>query len=166
MAVSTTCLSIDLSRATASAICKSSSRLAATVLAIFVSWIFLTCRALTRFQIFLNEFVGKNQLRFHHAAEGKLDTLILCGDDDIVAIKAVETAAETLAAIERRGEFDPGFVALPAGEIADPRQRPVDPRRGNLDLVIAFDGILGFDEIEHGVRKLTAAFHIHAAVGA
>ena len=29
--------------------------------------------------------------------EGKLDTLILCGDDDIVAVKAFEAAAEPLA---------------------------------------------------------------------
>ena len=46
-----------------------------------------------------------------------------------------------------------------------PRQRPVDAGRGNFDLVIAFDRVFGFDEIQQRMGKLAAAFHIHAAVG-
>ena len=65
-----------------------------------------------------------------------------------------QLAAKALAARRmRRGEFDLGLMAGPAGEIGEPGQRPVDAGRGDFDLVIAFDRILGLDEIEQRVAK-------------
>ncbi len=112
----------------------------------------------------MDEFVSENQFRLQDGAEGKLDTLILRIDDDVIAVQPFEAAAKTLAPVEGRGEFDLGLMALPAGEIADPRERTIDPGRGDFDLVISLDGVLGFDEIEQRVRKLGAPFHIHAAI--
>src|ERR1700742_1220725 len=139
---------MDLSRATASAICRSSSRLAEIALAISLS---PKLGALTRLQISLNEFVCQNQLRFRYRAKRELYAAALRRDDDIVAVQSLQPALEPFAVAggrgERRMEFDLGFMSLPAREIGKSGQGPVDAGRGHFDLVLAFDGILGFDEI-------------------
>ena len=58
--------------------------------------------AFARLQIFLNELVGKNQLRFQHGAKRELYALALRRDDDIIAVQAFQPAAKALAAVERR----------------------------------------------------------------
>src|SRR5215469_4791077 len=105
---------MDLSRATASAICRSSSRLAEIALAMSLS---PKLGALARLQICLNEFVGENQLRIRHGAKRELYATALRRDDDIIAVQPFQPAPEALASVERRGEFDLGLVPFPAGEI-------------------------------------------------
>src|SRR5215469_18839188 len=120
---------MDLSRATASAICRSSSRLAEIALAISLS---PKLGALARLQICLNEPVGKNQLRFQHGAKRELYAAALRRDDDIIAVEPFQPAAKALAPVQGRMEFDLGLVPLPAGEIGKPGQRPVDAGRGDF----------------------------------
>src|SRR5262249_12841016 len=160
IAVKTTDLSMDLSRATASAICRSSSRLAEIALAMSLS---PKLGALARLQICLNELVGEYQLRLQHGAKRELYATALRRDDDIIAVTSFQPAAEALAPIQRRMKLDFGLMPLPAGEVGKPGQGPVDAGRRHFDLVIAFDGVLSLDEIEQGMGQRGAAFHIHAA---
>src|SRR3569623_1697437 len=119
-AVSTTCLSIDLSRATASANCNSSKRFAEIAPAILL----LLFGPLAGHQIFVDELVGVIEFRVEQAAKRKLDVVIAQAggaDHDIGAIQAQKDGAEALALAARRGDhrrqFDLGFVARPACEV-------------------------------------------------
>src|SRR3569623_1794979 len=121
IAVSTTCLSIDLSRATASAICNCSKLFAEIAQAILLLLIFGPFAGL---QIFVDELVGENEFRVEQAAKRKLDVVIAkagVADHDIGAIQAQKDGAEALALAARRGDhrrqFDLGFVARPACEV-------------------------------------------------
>src|ERR1700733_1217663 len=112
---------MDLSRATASAICRSSSRLAATVLAIIFSWNLLSCRsrfrgrsgAFSRLQIFVDELIGENEFRIGQTAKRKLDVGIVGPDHHIGTVQPQHHRAETLAAFDGRMELDLGFMAGP-----------------------------------------------------
>src|SRR5438045_2777535 len=126
---------MDLSRATASAICKSSSRLAATVLAISVS----SLGPFSGLQIFVDELVGENEFRVGDGAKRKFDVAVVGADHDIGTVQPQQDAAKPLApfvrvavanAFDGKREFDLGLVAGPAREIHRPGQRPVDPGRG------------------------------------
>src|SRR3954469_12392534 len=90
---------MDLSRATASAICNSSSRLAATVPAILL----LLLRVVARLQVFVDELVGEHELGVGDGAEGESDLgiAIFCirrADYDVLAIQAEQGAAKPAAA--------------------------------------------------------------------
>src|SRR5689334_19538126 len=117
---------MDLSRATASAICKSSSRLAATVDAISVSYVF---GALSRLQIFVDELVGENEFRVCYGAKRKFDIGIIGPERDVLAVQPQQRAAESFAPINWKSELDLGFMAGPAGKIHQAGQRAVDTGR-------------------------------------
>src|ERR1700722_10789659 len=127
IACSTTDLSMDLSRATASAICKSSVLLAAIAAMICVS----RSRArFARLQVFFNQPVGKHEFGFGDAAVRKCKSPTFDFDDDAAAVQAQQQTLETLSpAGIWRHEFDFRFVPGPAREINEARQRPIDPRR-------------------------------------
>src|SRR5215469_15408367 len=125
IAVSTTCLSMDLSRATASAICRSSSRLAATVLAMD----FLLCvKRVARLQIFVDELVGKDEFRVGDGAKRKSGLAVVGADRHILAVQPQKHAAKPPAAFDGRMEFDLCLMAGPASEIHQSGERPVDAR--------------------------------------
>ncbi len=111
----------------------------------------------------------ENELRFQDGGEGKLDTGIVEGQDYVAAIQTFQPALEAFAFAhrrgQRRGQFHLGVMTAPTGEVRQPGQRPVDAGRRHFDFIIAFDRILGFDEVEHRMRQDGAAFDIHAAVG-
>src|SRR5690242_2592178 len=129
MAASTTCLSIDLSRATESAICKSSSLLAAMPGVAILSLLFALLFA--RLQIFGDQLVGEDKLGFGDLPKRKLVAGALRLDDDFGAVEAEQGGAEALAPVDRRSEFDFRLMAGPTGEIGETRQRPVDAGRRN-----------------------------------
>src|SRR5258708_1490841 len=125
---------MDLSRATASAICKSSSRFAATVPAILVSWFFTRGAGL---RVFVDKLVGKNEFRVGDGVKWKLDVAVIRPDHDILAVQPQQGGAKAFAgfclvalafanALDGRVEFDLGFMARPAGEIHRPGQRAVN----------------------------------------
>src|SRR6185503_3100663 len=98
----TTALSIDFSRATASAICKSSSLLAATPVAIIHSismrssrFAFFAC-----LQTFLNQAVGQQQFRLVHIRDRKPHAAIfvrICDiHNNIIAFEADQQSLEAL----------------------------------------------------------------------
>src|SRR6185437_671963 len=163
IAVMTTCLSIDLSRATASAICRSSVRLAAMEAMTFLS---LRTGALARLQIFGDERVAQHQLGFRDAAERDRDALTLAFDRDVLSVDAQQQAAEPLAPIDGRMKFQLGLVAGPACEVGQPGQRPVDAGRGHFQLEIAAHRVLALDEVEQSAAQLRAILDIHGAIGA
>src|SRR5207244_10574620 len=78
--------SIAFSRATASAICSSSSLLALTVA--IVSLLALILFALA--QRFRNECVGENEARFHHVIDPQQNILCVTADACTFAFRAVE----------------------------------------------------------------------------
>src|SRR5579884_3066023 len=110
IACSTTDLSIDLSRATASAICKSSVLLAAMAAMIFS----LSVR-FARFQIFLDERVRQNELGFGNGAERKGEARSFRFNGHVAAVEPQKLSPEALSAgCVRRHQFDAGFVSGPA----------------------------------------------------
>ena len=127
---------------------------------------FSTLARFSRLQIFVDQLVGENELGFRHRAKGKSDTLaVAISMHHIGAVQAEQRARETLAAFDvRRGEFDLRFVPRPAGEIGQPRQRPVDAWRGHFEQIFALDRILTLEKIGQCPRKRGAILHIHCAV--
>src|SRR6185436_1092380 len=112
----TTALSIDFSRATASAICSSSSLLAATPVAILHSisvrnlrFAFLTC-----LQTFLDQAIGQHQLRLRHFGEWKFHApslVRLCDiHNHVGALEPDKQSLETPAALESMCELDTRLV--------------------------------------------------------
>src|SRR5579883_1851013 len=136
MAPSTILRSIAFSRATASAICSSSSLLALTV----------AMSRLLAFSLFAppqrfdDERIGKHQARFRHVVDRQqhVDGLFsgfAAAQADTIALNAAEFAAKPAPAIDRNLHLDMRDVAGIAIEIGAPHQRPIDPRRGNLQSV-------------------------------
>ncbi len=88
-------------------------------------------------------------------------------DHDVIAVETEQKALETLAAVRAgRGQFEPGLMAGPAGVIGDAGQRPVDARRGDLQIVVALDRVLDIEELGDGTAEAGAIIDIHRAVGA
>ena len=88
-------------------------------------------------------------------------------EHDVIAVEAQKHALEAPASAGIGGdELEFRFVTRPAGEIGDPRQRPVDSRRGHFQNIFAFQWILGVEEFGKGARQLGAILHIHLSVGA
>ena len=145
--------SIDFSRATASAICNSSSRFALIPACAILVYPPLQCnqsaascgrlvRALLLGapQRLANELVRQHQTRLGDERDRQADDLPaqlieLDLDAHLVAFDALEHAAKPLAALDRLLHLDLGLVARPVLEIGWPHQRPVDARRGNLERV-------------------------------
>ena len=67
---------------------------------------------------------------------------VLAGEMDRIAFAGpAKRSGELLAAAQRLGERDAGLMALPIVIIGEPCQRPVDPRRADLETVAALDRI-------------------------
>src|SRR5260370_9210341 len=123
IAPSTILRSIAFSRATASAICSSSSLLALTVA--IVSLLALILFALA--QRFRNERVGENEARFHHVIDPQQNVLCcVTTDARAFAFGAVAFAAEPFAAIARALPFDLSDVPGIALEVGSAYQEPID----------------------------------------
>src|SRR5262245_55827232 len=100
---------MDLSRATASAICNNSSRLAATALAITFSFL----SALARLQSLVDELVGEYQFRVGDGAKREFDVAIVGTDHHIRSVQPQQGAAKALASFDRKREFDLGLMPGP-----------------------------------------------------
>jgi hypothetical protein len=74
-------------------------------------------------------------------------------------------ATDFANAPDRKRQFDLGLVAGKARKIHQPGEWSVDARRGDFQLIVAFDRVFRLDEIEQHTREGGAAFHVHAAVG-
>src|SRR5260370_6559918 len=123
IAPSTILRSIAFSRATASAICSSSSLLALTVA--IVSLLALILFALA--QRFRNERVGENEARFHHVIDPQQNVLChVTTDACTFAFGAVEFAAESFAAIDQDLHFDLSNETGIALEVGSAHQGPID----------------------------------------
>src|SRR5579864_5256228 len=163
IACSTTDLSIDLSRATASAICSNSVRLAAMA----AMSVLLSARVLARFQIFFDEFVGEHELGFCNVGVRKCKTRPFDLKDDVGAVQSQKPAFETLAPVSAgRLQFDLRFVPGPTREIGQPRQRTVDAGRRYFEHVLALDRVFPLEKAGESARQRGAIFDIHRAVGA
>src|ERR1700733_2218430 len=115
IACSTTDLSMDLSRATASAICSNSVRLAAmaAISTFSCSRVRLAC-----FQIFLNQLLGQNEFCFGDAAKRKSAARSVHFHDHIVAVEPEKQASETLPALGIWcDKLDLRIVTCPPGKI-------------------------------------------------
>src|ERR1051326_7310913 len=157
MAVSTILRSIAFSRATASAICNSSSLLALTV-AMSVSLVLrrppyisrrgiefgFAALAVAAFAaaLFLfappqrlgNQRIGQHEPRFGHVVDaqqnvGRLGSRGRVAQPCAFAFGAVEFAAKAAAALDRRRHLDMRKMPGIAVEIGAPHQRPVDAGR-------------------------------------
>src|SRR5437588_2465237 len=134
--------SIAFSRATASAICSSSSLLALTVA--IVSLLALILFALA--QRFRNERVGENEARFHHVIDPQQNILCVTADACTFAFGAVEFAADSFAAIDRDLHLDLSDVPGIALEVGSAHQGPIDARRRNFQPIRTFDGISDIED--------------------
>src|SRR5580693_9605413 len=132
MAPSTILRSIAFSRATASAICSSSSLLALTVAIGRLLALILFALA----QRFGNERVGEHKLCFHHVVDPQQRIACRVATDvRVFAIGAVKFAAKSSAALDRRLHLDLGNVPGIAVEIGTAHQGAIDPGRGNFQSV-------------------------------
>src|SRR4051812_49109644 len=155
MASSTTDLSIDFSRATASAICSNSSLFALTAISAMsiapVFWLIVVlgpcplaairhgsaAHALARR---FDQRVGQHELRLDDVGKGKADQHLVRAAFGIVDIEphlaigeAFEHSAEFLAPCQRRGQLDLGLMAGPILEVFRPDQRTINAGRGKLE---------------------------------
>src|SRR4029077_7736772 len=162
IAPSTILRSIAFSRATASAICSSSSLLALTVA--IVSLLALILFALA--QRFRDERVGENEPRFHHVIDPQQN--VLCRVTMYArtfAFGAVEFAAESFGAVDRVLHFDLGDVADIAREVGPAPQGPIDPRRRDFQPIRTFDGIGDIEDRRQRARDGFAILDTHRPVG-
>ena len=167
MAWMTILRSIDFSRATASAICSSSSRLAlipARAMASMLLPFSLRLRGLVGAsepsargvlrsllgarQRFANKLVRQHQLGIaQSSATGQPDDLPARSGRDRPRCeprrpRTLEHAPEALASRHRLRELDLGFVAQPSPRNRRPDQRPVDAGRGDLEPISAGNRIV------------------------
>src|SRR3989338_665060 len=171
----TTSRSIDFSRATASAICNSSSRLALTAGAILLfsvgGDIGIVFPALS-FEAFPYEVIAHDELGLAQLLERQAENLRLRVTFDVALHKnfatfhTLQQAAETLSARHGLGKLDLHVEALPTLEILGPRQRAIDARRGNLEIVFAGDRVLDVEDGRESAREFFAILDRHGAVGA
>src|SRR5262245_2255835 len=149
----TTALSIDFSRATASAICNSSSLLAATPVAILhsISVRSLRLAFLTCLQTFLNQAIGEHQLRVRHIGEWKshAPSLVRLCDihNHVLALEPDQQSLEAPPAVEPASELDPRLVSRKADEVLASRQRSVDAGRGDFEHILFGDRIGSFQHL-------------------
>src|SRR6266851_7822012 len=85
------------------------------------------------------QFVGEHELGPGDCRKRQSDRLVVDDESHLIAIDALEPPAETLAAVDRRVEFDPRLVAGEAREILALHQRPIDPRRAHLEEIGTVD---------------------------
>src|ERR687898_204035 len=155
------CLSMTFSRATASAICKSSSLLALTAMGLLLLLpgrlaarggrlgriggvrfgVVSGARGGAPAQGFADQLVGQDEARLadlvHRQPRHALLGLLRVGqlDQNLAALGAPDEAAEALAAVQRHRHLDLGVVPGPAVEIAGPDEGAVDARRGDLQII-------------------------------
>ena len=67
-----------------------------------------------------------------------------------------EPAAEAAAARRRHRHLDLHLVARPGLEVRGPDQGPVDPRRGNFEMVPRGDHVLDIEDRRHGAAHRLA----------
>src|SRR5215469_5765867 len=126
----TTDLSIDFSRATASAICSNSSLLAATPMAISISPVRLRiipdgwfdAPRVSGFQTFPDQPIGQDQLglgdtgqRQQHALPSVFSRRF---HHDLAVVQSGDDALEAPPAIDRLFQFDPGFMPRKTFKVA------------------------------------------------
>src|SRR4051812_39845428 len=161
--------SITFSRATASAICKSSSLLAETAMdysfsmrpgarAAFAARGLRFIRGFLGIGVFAlgsgggaaperlaHELVREHQPRFADVGEREPHERVLAFlhvgqlDQALPILRTADDAAEALAAVHRDGHLDFRLVPGPAREIAGAHERPVDPRGRDLEVIRAPD---------------------------
>src|SRR5512134_351334 len=172
--------SIDFSRATASAICKSSSRLAlmpakAMLLLLQVLGSHGAVRdarfspLLRAGQRLADELVRQHKPRLADELERQAEVraagpLELGRDPDLARLVALERAAEPLAALDRLAQLDLGLVAAPVLEIRRPDERAIDAGRGDLEPVAAGHRIVRIEQRRHLTRNRLAIVDADAAV--
>src|SRR5215471_4043004 len=126
----------------------------------------LLCGALSRLQIFGNQFVGEYKLRFGYPLEREADARALGFHRDFGSIETQKPAAKTLSAVQWCHELDLGLVARITREIHQPRQRTVDTGRRHFEFVLALDRVFRLDEVQQRVAERRAILHIHRSVRA
>ena len=146
---------MDFSRATASAICSSSSRLAEMPVSAHglvtsrlrsfpgfgVSWASRSVRRRALLGASVHQGVGDDQLGLHNPGEGQQGGLVLAFEIDghMFAVDAGQLALEPLAALGQAIELQARLEALVGREILQPGERPVDSRTGHLQQIFAGD---------------------------
>src|SRR5882762_4349972 len=127
IASSTSSRSMPLSRATVSATCKSSGRAKVVVSMMFpVSMGRRGFRARRREKVF-----GEDELCPDDRGERQANLASLANQADMLFSAPEQPPAETLAAVERRGQIDPGLETGEAVVIFRANQRAIDPRRAD-----------------------------------
>src|SRR5665213_168879 len=147
IASSTMALSMDFSRATASAICKSSKRLAETgelAIGVFLfsfNFVFvdLCAIAVTLWQASLggfDQFIGENQIGFGNICEWqahqqRLSTLfrVINKQAHFAFVVTFKVAAKALTASLRHSHFNLHIMACPGFKISGAHQRAINARR-------------------------------------
>src|SRR5205085_9667807 len=174
--------SIDFSRATASAICNSSS-LFALIPACAMRlnpphqpWLVGSVHGrrliiVTLFgallgapQRFANELVGEHEARLGYEPDRQADDLAaqlvqVDLDANLLAFHALERATEPLASRNQLLHLDLGLVARPILEIGRPHEGPVDAGRGQLERVLPLYGVVRVEHRRKAARDIGALFH-------
>ena len=172
--------SIDFSRATASAICNSSSLFALIPACAMLSslhstiqispqrprpppgpWLlpFLARRNVSRMSSSVSTRRASATSRDRQADDLAAQLIELDLDANLLAFDALEHAAEPLAARDQLLHLDLGLVARPVLEIGRPHQRPVDAGRGHLERVLPLHGVVRVEHRRKAARDLRALLH-------
>src|SRR5258707_8292279 len=171
----TTDLSIDFLRATASAICNSSSLLAATPVAIMSLRSRISVRGfrlshhLASLQAFLDELVGERKLRLRDVRIWEPHTvrflLIRHIHQHVTSFNTEQSPLEAPPPVDSMAKLEARLVAGKAGVILERGQWAIDTRRGNLQHVLLRDRVGGFQNLGQRAREARAIPDLHSPLG-
>ena len=111
-----------------------------------------------------DQFIGKDKLGARDGVERQVQRLGTHQQQNFVAFQPQELAVKPFALGNRAQQIDLRFETGEAFKVAPPRQRPVDPGRGNLELVGGFDRV---GDIEQGRDRMADGLAIldrHAGI--
>src|SRR3990172_1670540 len=152
MAWMTILRSIDFSRATASAICRSSRRLAlmpARPTMVSHPPRRIRCRPRTHRRDRLYFFPWRGAAPLEQAlpsARAWPRQRARPANQSCAGLEALENAPEAPPAVDGLNELDFGLVAGPVLEVRRAHERPVDPRRGHLEPVAAAHDVVRVED--------------------